>query len=173
MGSGGGYRAMCGLSGVFCALEETGIVDCATYVTGLSGSSWYVAFCRLYICSVFIQISWIYILPWYFSCLSNSLPQLRSNIRVLVSNLTSDCTWGKSVNTAENSGFLRVLRFPPTGMIGSLTTSCNWPLKTLAGVSWITDIYYMAELVFRSCYTLIGERSEKNVCFGGKISELI
>lgn len=42
MGSGGGYRAACGLSGVFCALEEAGILDCATYVTGLSGSSWYV-----------------------------------------------------------------------------------------------------------------------------------
>ncbi len=41
MGSGGGYRALCGLSGVFCALQETGILDCATYVTGLSGSSWY------------------------------------------------------------------------------------------------------------------------------------
>ena len=41
MGSGGGYGAVCGLSGVFCALQEAGILDCATYVTGLSGSSWY------------------------------------------------------------------------------------------------------------------------------------
>ena len=32
---------MCGLSGVFCALQEAGILDCATYITGLSGSSWY------------------------------------------------------------------------------------------------------------------------------------
>ncbi|CAB4017811.1 cytosolic phospholipase A2-like, partial [Paramuricea clavata] len=39
MGSGGGYRAVCGLSGVFCALQESGILDCSTYVTGLSGSS--------------------------------------------------------------------------------------------------------------------------------------
>ncbi|XP_028401055.1 cytosolic phospholipase A2-like [Dendronephthya gigantea] len=43
MGSGGGYRAVCGLSGVFCALQEGGILDCATYVTGLSGSSWYIS----------------------------------------------------------------------------------------------------------------------------------
>ena len=42
MGSGGGYRAACGLSGVFSALEESCILDCATYVAGLSGSSWYV-----------------------------------------------------------------------------------------------------------------------------------
>ena len=41
MGSGGGYRAACGLAGVFCALQEEGVLDCATYVTGLSGSSWY------------------------------------------------------------------------------------------------------------------------------------
>ncbi len=41
MGSGGGYRAACGLSGVMVALQESGIFDCATYVTGLSGSSWY------------------------------------------------------------------------------------------------------------------------------------
>ncbi|XP_028401054.1 cytosolic phospholipase A2-like [Dendronephthya gigantea] len=43
MGSGGGYRAACGLSGVFCALQQEGILDCATYVTGLSGSSWYIS----------------------------------------------------------------------------------------------------------------------------------
>ena len=42
MGSGGGFRAVCGLSGVFCALQESGILDCSSYVTGLSGSSWYV-----------------------------------------------------------------------------------------------------------------------------------
>ena len=41
MGSGGGYRAACGLSGVFVALQEEGILDYSSYVTGLSGSSWY------------------------------------------------------------------------------------------------------------------------------------
>ena len=40
MGSGGGYRAACGLSGVFVALQEEGILDCSTYVAGLSGFSW-------------------------------------------------------------------------------------------------------------------------------------
>ncbi|XP_046840432.1 cytosolic phospholipase A2-like isoform X1 [Xenia sp. Carnegie-2017] len=43
MGSGGGYRAACGLSGVFSALQESCILDCATYVAGLSGSSWYLS----------------------------------------------------------------------------------------------------------------------------------
>lgn len=43
MGSGGGFRAMCGLSGVFNALEEAGFLDCTTYVSGLSGSSWYIS----------------------------------------------------------------------------------------------------------------------------------
>lgn len=42
MGSGGGFRAACGLSGVMMALEESGIFGCSTYLTGLSGSSWYV-----------------------------------------------------------------------------------------------------------------------------------
>ena len=44
MGSGGGFRAACGLSGVMVALEESGIFNCSTYLTGLSGSSWYVDF---------------------------------------------------------------------------------------------------------------------------------
>ncbi|XP_028398268.1 cytosolic phospholipase A2-like [Dendronephthya gigantea] len=43
MGSGGGYRAACGLSGVMVALQESGIFDCATYIAGLSGSSWYIS----------------------------------------------------------------------------------------------------------------------------------
>ena len=42
MGSGGGFRAACGLSGVMVALEESGLFNCSTYLTGLSGSSWYV-----------------------------------------------------------------------------------------------------------------------------------
>ena len=40
MGSGGGYRAACGFSGAMVALEESGILDCSTYIAGLSGSSW-------------------------------------------------------------------------------------------------------------------------------------
>ena len=43
MGSGGGYRATCALSGVFCALQESDVLDCCTYVAGLSGSSWYIS----------------------------------------------------------------------------------------------------------------------------------
>ena len=40
IGSGGGFRAMTGYSGVFKALASTGLLDCATYACGLSGSSW-------------------------------------------------------------------------------------------------------------------------------------
>ncbi|MEQ2176133.1 hypothetical protein GOODEAATRI_024927, partial [Goodea atripinnis] len=39
-GSGGGFRAMVGFSGVMKALFESGVLDCATYVAGLSGSTW-------------------------------------------------------------------------------------------------------------------------------------
>lgn len=42
LGSGGGFRAMVGFSGVIKALYESGILDCATYVAGLSGSTWLV-----------------------------------------------------------------------------------------------------------------------------------
>lgn len=31
---------MVGLSGVFCALEDMGVLDCAMYAAGLSGSTW-------------------------------------------------------------------------------------------------------------------------------------
>lgn len=41
-GSGGGFRAMVGFSGVMKALYESGVLDCATYVAGLSGSTWYM-----------------------------------------------------------------------------------------------------------------------------------
>lgn len=41
-GSGGGFRAMVGFSGVMKALFESGVLDCATYVAGLSGSTWSV-----------------------------------------------------------------------------------------------------------------------------------
>lgn len=40
LGSGGGYRATAGFSAACCALEEMGLMDCVTYLTGLSGSAW-------------------------------------------------------------------------------------------------------------------------------------
>ena len=42
LGSGGGFRAMVSLSGVFCALKDMGVLDCTMYTSGLSGSAWYV-----------------------------------------------------------------------------------------------------------------------------------
>lgn len=41
-GSGGGFRAMVGFSGVMKALFESGVLDCTTYIAGLSGSTWSV-----------------------------------------------------------------------------------------------------------------------------------
>lgn len=41
LGSGGGFRAMVGFSGVMKALYDSGVLDCVTYVAGLSGSTWY------------------------------------------------------------------------------------------------------------------------------------
>ncbi|KAK3095950.1 hypothetical protein FSP39_021231 [Pinctada imbricata] len=43
IGSGGGFRAMVGMSGVIKALSDSGILDCCAYVCGLSGSSWYIS----------------------------------------------------------------------------------------------------------------------------------
>uniref|UniRef100_A0A673I6N8 Phospholipase A2 n=1 Tax=Sinocyclocheilus rhinocerous TaxID=307959 RepID=A0A673I6N8_9TELE len=43
LGSGGGFRAMVSFSGVMKALYESGVLDCATYVAGLSGSTWYMS----------------------------------------------------------------------------------------------------------------------------------
>ncbi|PAA57450.1 hypothetical protein BOX15_Mlig023408g2 [Macrostomum lignano] len=43
MGSGGGFRAMAAFSGVFNALESSGVLDCTTYTAALSGSAWYLA----------------------------------------------------------------------------------------------------------------------------------
>ncbi|XP_066028623.1 cytosolic phospholipase A2-like [Pocillopora verrucosa] len=43
LGSGGGFRAMVSLSGVFCALKEMGVLDCAMYTAGLSGAAWYLS----------------------------------------------------------------------------------------------------------------------------------
>ncbi|XP_033007278.1 cytosolic phospholipase A2 [Lacerta agilis] len=43
LGSGGGFRASVGFAGVMKALYESGILDCATYIAGLSGSTWYMS----------------------------------------------------------------------------------------------------------------------------------
>ncbi|KAG0712643.1 Cytosolic phospholipase A2 [Chionoecetes opilio] len=43
LGSGGGFRAMTCLSAAIKALQENGILDCTTYISGLSGSSWYIS----------------------------------------------------------------------------------------------------------------------------------
>ena len=43
LGSGGGFRAMVSLSGVFCALKDMGVMDCTMYAAGLSGSAWYLS----------------------------------------------------------------------------------------------------------------------------------
>uniref|UniRef100_A0A673W8I7 Phospholipase A2 n=1 Tax=Salmo trutta TaxID=8032 RepID=A0A673W8I7_SALTR len=43
VGSGGGFRAMVGFSGVMKGLYESGVLDCATYIAGLSGSTWYMS----------------------------------------------------------------------------------------------------------------------------------
>lgn len=55
-GSGGGFRAMVGFSGVMKALYESGVLDCATYVAGLSGSTWCVLIrpCSLFSCPAFV-----------------------------------------------------------------------------------------------------------------------
>nr|XP_060630501.1 cytosolic phospholipase A2 isoform X1 [Anolis sagrei ordinatus]XP_060630502.1 cytosolic phospholipase A2 isoform X1 [Anolis sagrei ordinatus]XP_060630503.1 cytosolic phospholipase A2 isoform X1 [Anolis sagrei ordinatus] len=43
LGSGGGFRATVGFAGVMKALYESGILDCSTYIAGLSGSTWYMS----------------------------------------------------------------------------------------------------------------------------------
>ncbi|XP_071163311.1 cytosolic phospholipase A2-like isoform X2 [Mytilus edulis] len=43
IGSGGGFRAMVGMSGVLKALADSKILDCVTFLGGLSGSSWYIS----------------------------------------------------------------------------------------------------------------------------------
>ena len=40
IGSGGGYRAAMALSGAMKALQDIGILDCVTYISGVSGSTW-------------------------------------------------------------------------------------------------------------------------------------
>lgn len=39
---------MVSLSGVFCALKDMGVLDCAMYTSGLSGSAWYVTLICLF-----------------------------------------------------------------------------------------------------------------------------
>ncbi|CAH1272832.1 PLA2G4A, partial [Branchiostoma lanceolatum] len=43
LGSGGGFRAMIGMAGAVKALSDSKVLDCATYLVGLSGSSWYIS----------------------------------------------------------------------------------------------------------------------------------
>ena len=55
LGSGGGFRAMVGFSGVMKALYESGILDCTTYVAGLSGSTWLVYILNLSFIILIVQ----------------------------------------------------------------------------------------------------------------------
>ncbi|CAH3128692.1 unnamed protein product [Pocillopora meandrina] len=56
LGSGGGFRAMVSLSGVFCALKDMGVLDCAMYAAGLSGSAWYLS-------TLYSHPEWPYVHP--------------------------------------------------------------------------------------------------------------
>lgn len=48
---------MVGFSGVMKALYESGVLDCATYVAGLSGSTWSAfVFERCLICILFVSL---------------------------------------------------------------------------------------------------------------------
>ena len=40
MTSGGGFRAMIAYGGAYKAMEDSGLIDCVTYTSALSGSSW-------------------------------------------------------------------------------------------------------------------------------------
>ena len=40
LGSGGGYRALCGFTGGLTALQELGILDSVMYMNGVSGTTW-------------------------------------------------------------------------------------------------------------------------------------
>ncbi|ODV92452.1 hypothetical protein CANCADRAFT_86908 [Tortispora caseinolytica NRRL Y-17796] len=43
VGSGGGYRAMTSTAGYLKAAKQAGLFDCATYIGGVSGSTWFMA----------------------------------------------------------------------------------------------------------------------------------
>uniref|UniRef100_UPI003AABA0C7 cytosolic phospholipase A2 zeta-like n=1 Tax=Centroberyx gerrardi TaxID=166262 RepID=UPI003AABA0C7 len=51
VGSGGGTRAMTGLFGSLRGLQQIGVLDAATYITGVSGSTWTMA-------SLYQQANW-------------------------------------------------------------------------------------------------------------------
>lgn len=40
MATGGGIRAMTSLYGQLAGLQELGLLDCVSYITGASGSTW-------------------------------------------------------------------------------------------------------------------------------------
>lgn len=40
MATGGGVRAMTSLYGQLAGLRELGLLDCVSYITGASGSTW-------------------------------------------------------------------------------------------------------------------------------------
>lgn len=67
-GSGGGFRAMVGFAGVMKALFESGVLDCATYVAGLSGSTWSVLLLPhhplLWLCVSLLPCFWCPCLLW-------------------------------------------------------------------------------------------------------------
>jgi hypothetical protein len=42
MATGGGIRAMTSLYGQLAGLQELGLLDCISYITGASGSTWWV-----------------------------------------------------------------------------------------------------------------------------------
>lgn len=65
-GSGGGFRAMVGFSGVMKALFESGVLDCATYVAGLSGSTWLVFISPLLLSPPFV-ITTVFLLSFLSS----------------------------------------------------------------------------------------------------------
>lgn len=52
---------MVGFSGVMKALYESGVLDCATYVAGLSGSTWSVKVeCLVFFFKTDAKIPWTY-----------------------------------------------------------------------------------------------------------------
>lgn len=72
--SGGGYRAMIGLTGYLNAMKKSGALDCVMYFTGISGSCWTMAL--------------------YYNQLTNADPQrlknhLRSNVNTHWANMSN------------------------------------------------------------------------------------
>lgn len=44
IGSGGGMRAVVGMSGAMTALDKEHILSCSMYTAGVSGSAWYALY---------------------------------------------------------------------------------------------------------------------------------